>query len=47
MAPPVLLLLELLLRELLVVLVVPVLPRASVMKRELPAHTEAAHSSEQ
>ena len=46
MAPPVLLLLELLLRELLVVLVVLVLPRASVTKRELPAHTAAAHSSE-
>jgi hypothetical protein len=38
LVPPVLLL-----QELLVVL----LPRASVTKRELPAHTEAAHSSKQ
>ena len=42
MAPPVLLVKELLLQELLVVL----LRRASVTKRELPAHTAAAHSSE-
>jgi hypothetical protein len=47
LAPPVLLVKELLLRELLVVLLLVLLPRASVMKRELPAHTEAAHSSEQ
>ena len=42
LAPPVLLVKELLLQELLVVL----LPRASVMKRELSVHTAAAHSSE-
>ena len=42
LAPPVLLVKELLLQELLELL----LPRASVMKRELPAHTAAAHSSE-
>ena len=45
LALPVLLVKELLLRELLVVLVV-LLPRASVTKRELLAHTVAAQSSE-
>jgi hypothetical protein len=48
LAPPVLLVKELLLQELLelLLLLVVLLPRASVMKRELPAHTAAAHSSE-
>jgi len=48
LAPPVLLVKELLLQELLELLVVPVpLPRASMTMRELSAHTAAAHSSEQ
>ena len=48
LAPPVLLVKELLLQRLLLLQeLLVVLPRASVTKRELPAHTAAAHSSKQ